>query len=154
MFWTLEEGHWFVSLYNDYGDSQTVELVMSMSESDSASLCHNNCNGRGNCVLGKCVCNPGYGGNHCQIGIKCNGSSVTMFFIFAFSGTCPILCNGNGNYKFGECHCHPGWKGKECQLRHDECEVSDCSGHGHCQEGRCKCLTGFTGENCQKGVML
>ena len=36
----LEEGHWFVSIYNDDGDSQAVELTISTSAQLTGSPSH------------------------------------------------------------------------------------------------------------------
>ena len=117
----LEEGHWFVSLYNDDGASHGVELLTRSREEVSCE-CREDCNGRGECVAGECDCQPGYEGQSCLLSV------------------CPLLCSGQGEYSGGECVCKPGWKGKECNIRYEECEVPDCSGHGHCEDGKCVCM--------------
>lgn len=125
----LEAGEWFLSIYNDDGDPHQVNLVITRGP--GGGECPQRCHERGNCILGRCQCAPGYSGIDC--------SQVL----------CPILCSGHGAYVGGQCICHPGFKGKECQLRHHECEVPDCHGQGHCVDGRCKCAKGYTGEFCQ-----
>ncbi|XP_037907848.1 teneurin-m isoform X3 [Hermetia illucens] len=127
----LESGHWFISLYNDDGDAQEVTFYAAIAE-DMTQNCPNGCSGNGQCLLGHCQCNPGFGGDDCS------------------ESVCPVLCSQHGEYINGECICNPGWKGKECSLRHDECEVADCSGHGHCKSGNCQCLRGFKGNFCEE----
>ncbi|XP_055907187.1 teneurin-m isoform X3 [Eupeodes corollae] len=127
----MEPGHWFVSLYNDDGDVQEVTFYAAIAE-DMTQNCPNGCSGNGQCLLGHCQCNPGFGGDDCS------------------ESVCPVLCSQHGEYTNGECICNPGWKGKECSLRHDECEVADCSGHGHCVSGKCQCMRGYKGKFCEE----
>lgn len=127
----LEQGHWFLSLYNDDGDPQEVSFMAAVSE-DLTTNCPNGCSGKGECILGHCQCKPGFGGEDCS------------------ESVCPVLCSQRGEYINGECHCNPGWKGKECSLRHDECEVPDCNGHGLCSNGKCTCVHGFKGKFCDQ----
>uniref|UniRef100_A0A1B6CCY7 Tenascin-like protein n=1 Tax=Clastoptera arizonana TaxID=38151 RepID=A0A1B6CCY7_9HEMI len=127
----LEAGHWFLSLYNDDGDPQEVTFVAIISE-DMTQNCPGGCSGKGQCLLGHCQCNPGFGGEDCS------------------KSVCPVLCSQRGEYINGECQCNPGWKGKECSLRHDECEVPDCNSHGHCANGKCACARGFKGKFCEE----
>ena len=61
----MEEGHWFVSLYNDDGDTQEVEFSPTTSK-ELTEGCPNGCHGHGDCVLGKCQCHAGYDGEHCS----------------------------------------------------------------------------------------
>ncbi|XP_049313181.1 teneurin-m isoform X2 [Bactrocera dorsalis] len=127
----MEPGHWFVSLYNDDGDAQEVTFYAAIAE-DMTQNCPNGCSGNGQCLLGHCQCNPGFGGDDCS------------------ESVCPVLCSQHGEYINGECICNPGWKGKECSLRHDECEVADCNGHGHCVSGKCQCMRGYKGKFCEE----
>ncbi|XP_032454288.1 teneurin-m isoform X5 [Nasonia vitripennis] len=127
----MEPGHWFLSLYNDDGDPQEVSLIAVIAE-DMTHNCPNGCSGKGECLLGHCQCNPGFGGEDCS------------------ESVCPVLCSQRGEYINGECQCNPGWKGKECSLRHDECEVPDCNGHGHCTNGKCNCVRGYKGKFCEE----
>ncbi|XP_049888088.1 teneurin-m isoform X2 [Pectinophora gossypiella] len=125
----MEQGHWFLSLYNDNGDPQEVSFVAIVAE-DMTHNCPNGCSGKGECLMGHCQCQPGFGGEDCS------------------ESVCPVLCSQRGEYINGECQCNPGWKGKECSLRHDECEVPDCNGHGHCVNGKCSCVRGYKGKFC------
>ncbi|XP_073990852.1 teneurin transmembrane protein Ten-m isoform X9 [Rhodnius prolixus] len=127
----LEPGHWFLSLYNDDGDPQEIVFIASISE-DMTQSCPGGCSGKGQCLMGHCQCNPGFGGEDCS------------------QSVCPVLCSQRGEYINGECQCNPGWKGKECSLRHDECEVPDCNGHGQCTNGKCICARGFKGKFCEE----
>ncbi|KAJ6650031.1 Teneurin-m, partial [Pseudolycoriella hygida] len=131
----MEPGHWFVSLYNDDGDEQEVTFYASVA-ADMTQNCPNGCSGNGQCLLGHCQCNPGFGGDDCS------------------ESVCPVLCSQHGEYINGECQCNPGWKGKECSLRHDECEVPDCNGHGHCLSGKCQCVRGYKGKFCEEGFHI
>ncbi|VVC40590.1 Hypothetical protein CINCED_3A025864 [Cinara cedri] len=127
----LEQGHWFVSMYNDDGDLTTVTFTATVSQ-DMTLSCPNGCSGKGECMVGHCQCNPGFSGDDCS------------------DSVCPVLCSQRGEYINGECQCNPGWKGKECNLRHDECEVPDCNGHGYCTNGKCICSLGFKGKYCSE----
>ncbi|KAK9876572.1 hypothetical protein WA026_013952 [Henosepilachna vigintioctopunctata] len=126
----MEQGHWFLSLYNDDGDAQEITFIATVAD-DMTHNCPNGCSGKGECLMGHCQCNPGFGGDDCS------------------ESVCPVLCSQRGEYINGECQCNPGWKGKECQLRHDECEVPDCNGHGHCANGKCNCIRGYKGKYCE-----
>ncbi|XP_028159379.1 teneurin-m isoform X1 [Ostrinia furnacalis] len=127
----MEQGHWFLSLYNDDGDPQEISFIAAMAE-DMTHNCPNGCSGKGECLMGHCQCQPGFGGDDCS------------------ESVCPVLCSQRGEYINGECQCNPGWKGKECSLRHDECEVPDCNGHGHCVNGKCSCVRGYKGKFCEE----
>uniref|UniRef100_A0A182T938 Teneurin-2 n=1 Tax=Anopheles maculatus TaxID=74869 RepID=A0A182T938_9DIPT len=127
----MEPGHWFLSIYNDDGDAQEIAFYAVVAE-DMTQNCPNGCSGNGQCLLGHCQCNPGFGGDDCS------------------ESVCPVLCSQRGEYINGECQCNPGWKGKECSLRHDECEVPDCNGHGHCVSGKCACVRGYKGKYCEE----
>ncbi|RVE53849.1 hypothetical protein evm_001511 [Chilo suppressalis] len=127
----MEQGHWFLSLYNDDGDPQEISFIAIMAE-DMTHNCPNGCSGKGECLMGHCQCQPGFGGDDCS------------------ESVCPVLCSQRGEYINGECQCNPGWKGKECSLRHDECEVPDCNGHGHCVNGKCSCVRGYKGKFCEE----
>ncbi|CAK1544761.1 unnamed protein product [Leptosia nina] len=125
----MEQGHWFLSLYNDDGDPQEISFIAMLADYLTHS-CPNGCSGKGECLMGHCQCQPGFGGDDCS------------------ESVCPVLCSQRGEYINGECQCNPGWKGKECSLRHDECEVPDCNGHGHCVNGKCSCVRGYKGKFC------
>ncbi|XP_022122591.2 teneurin-m isoform X2 [Pieris rapae] len=125
----MEQGHWFLSLYNDDGDPQEISFIAVLADYLTHS-CPNGCSGKGECLMGHCQCQPGFGGDDCS------------------ESVCPVLCSQRGEYINGECQCNPGWKGKECSLRHDECEVPDCNGHGHCVNGKCSCVRGYKGKFC------
>ncbi|XP_043193937.1 teneurin-m-like isoform X3 [Amphibalanus amphitrite] len=127
----LLQGNWFFSVYNDDGEETPVTLTLTEAK-DMTEGCPNGCSGTGECLLGRCECRAGFGGEDCS------------------EMACPLLCSGNGEYRDGQCHCKPEWKGRECSLRHDQCEVPDCSGHGRCREGTCRCAQGYKGEFCEQ----
>ena len=81
----LREGHWFVSLYNDFGDAQTVDMVAALAL-EMTEGCPNGCNGHGECVLGRCQCESGYGGEDCSQGnIMFNISKKAKIMALAFA---------------------------------------------------------------------
>lgn len=61
----MEQGHWFLSLYNDDGDPQEVTFVAAVAD-DMTHNCPNGCSGKGECLMGHCQCNPGFGGDDCS----------------------------------------------------------------------------------------
>lgn len=61
----MEQGHWFLSLYNDDGDPQEISFVAAVAE-DMTESCPNGCSGKGECLLGHCKCTPGFGGEDCS----------------------------------------------------------------------------------------
>lgn len=61
----MEPGHWFLSIYNDDGDAQEITFYAIVAE-DMTQNCPNGCSGNGQCLLGHCQCNPGYGGDDCS----------------------------------------------------------------------------------------
>lgn len=73
----MEPGHWFLSLYNDDGDPQEVSFIAIIAE-DMTHNCPNGCSGKGECLLGHCQCNPGFGGEDCS------------------ESVCPVLCSQRG----------------------------------------------------------
>lgn len=95
-----------------------------------ASRCGNNCNGKGECLLNKCVCQPGYGGQFCE--------KKEPY-------VCPNNCANAGVCFLGRCLCEPGRVGADCS-GHAPC-VGGC-GNGVCLSGRCACVSGWTGANC------
>lgn len=76
-----------MSLYNDFGDAQAVDLVAALSL-EMTEGCPNGCNGHGECVLGRCQCETGYGGEDCS-----QGTFLPIFLYASISIVlCPILC--------------------------------------------------------------
>lgn len=61
----MEQGHWFLSLYNDDGDPQEVSFIAAIAD-DMTHNCPNGCSGKGECLMGHCQCNPGFGGDDCS----------------------------------------------------------------------------------------
>lgn len=66
----MEQGHWFMSLYNDDGDPQEISFTAGVAD-DMTHNCPNGCSGKGECLMGHCQCNPGFGGDDCSES-KCN----------------------------------------------------------------------------------
>lgn len=61
----MEQGHWFLSLYNDDGDPQEISFIAAVAE-DMTHNCPNGCSGKGECLMGHCQCQPGFGGDDCN----------------------------------------------------------------------------------------
>ena len=53
-----------MSLYNDDIDSQEISFVLRVSQ-ELTKNCPSGCNGRGQCILGRCQCEAGYDGPDC-----------------------------------------------------------------------------------------
>lgn len=60
------------------------------------------CSSHGVCIHGECHCNPGWGGNNCEI-------MKTM---------CADQCSGHGTYQTesGTCTCDANWTGPDCSI--------------------------------------
>lgn len=82
----MEPGHWFVSLYNDDGDEQEVTFYASVA-ADMTQNCPNGCSGNGQCLLGHCQCNPGFGGD------DCSESKLRIYFIHNGQITRHLFCS-------------------------------------------------------------
>ncbi|XP_032905100.1 tenascin isoform X16 [Amblyraja radiata] len=90
--------------------------------------CPANCNDRGQCVDGRCVCEAGYTGDDCGLEDLCLND-----------------CSDQGRCMHGVCHCFEGYTGEDCS--HEVCRV-DCGEHGICQKEVCVCDEGYAGEDC------
>lgn len=91
------------------------------------------CSGHGMVAFGRCFCEPGWEGHHCEAAIGC-----------------PADCSGQGQCLHGACYCEPGFSGEACEVAttcHD-----DCSGNGVCMYGACFCVAGYTGPSCAEPV--
>ena len=99
--------------------------------------CLNNCNNRGACVNGQCVCEMKYYGADCS-------KSKNSFKI----DKCANNCNRNGrcNEETMECVCNDGFSGEFCENR--DCE-KPCFNGGKCVDGHCLCENGWTGPTCE-----
>lgn len=90
--------------------------------------CPANCNDRGQCVDGRCVCEAGYTGDDCGLEDLCLND-----------------CSDQGRCINGVCHCFEGYTGEDCS--HEVCRV-DCGEHGICHKEVCVCDEGYAGEDC------
>lgn len=61
----MEQGHWFLSLYNDDGDPQEITFIAMVAE-EMTHNCPNGCSSKGECLMGHCQCQPGFGGDDCS----------------------------------------------------------------------------------------
>ena len=111
-----------------------TELVSS----PGADRCPFGCGVNGLCLLGKCLCRPGYSGRTCGDG----GGAACATEERSDGG-----CSGHGVCKGVKCFCLPGWIGARCDEQRP-CP-SDCSGRGVCFVGQCLCAPSFTGTACE-----
>lgn len=98
------------------------------------------CNGKGLCVDGACLCAAGWGKSPGTVGPNtCRERS------------CPVDCGENGVCKDNHCVCQEGWQGPAC--RQPKC-LNDCSGHGQCSfvsahsAAECMCEFGYALPDC------
>lgn len=122
--------------------------------------CPYDCNGKGLCVRGSCICHALLFGDACQ------------------HRRCPGDCSGAGYCFQGQCRCSTGFGGPDCATLLQEVSApvpismtsvavtstgsaatlrvlsqktcpSNCTQHGECQDGKCTCNQGYGGEACQ-----
>jgi len=61
----VQPGLWFIALYNDDVVHQDVAISLTLTD-ELATPCPEDCNGRGRCLSGKCVCRDGFAGTDCS----------------------------------------------------------------------------------------
>ncbi|KAK5851610.1 hypothetical protein PBY51_023150 [Eleginops maclovinus] len=88
-----------------------------------------------------CVCDPGWGGDLCEIDTDDCASQPCVH------GSCQDYLAGF------ECRCQPGYAGTLCDEDLNECERHPCEHGGTCQDGpnmfTCVCPKGYSGPLCQ-----
>jgi len=115
----------------------------------NSTLKTNLCNGRGNCVCGKCECHRRPNPHETVDGKYCECDN------FSCDRLDNKLCSGNGVCTCGRCVCAYEWKGDACQCRDTKQSCIPigggdvCSGNGHCKCGTCHCLPNAKGRYCQ-----
>lgn len=60
----VEPGRWFLAVYNDDLQRHDVSIGLTLTN-EVATPCPDDCNGRGQCINGKCLCRDGFAGNDC-----------------------------------------------------------------------------------------
>ena len=71
----VEPGRWFLAVYNDDLQRHEVSIGLTLTN-EVATPCPDDCNGRGQCINGKCLCRDGFAGNDCATS-KCR--SLPLF---------------------------------------------------------------------------
>lgn len=61
----VEPGRWFLAVYNDDLQRQEVAIGLTLTN-EVATPCPDDCNGRGQCLNGKCLCRDGFAGTDCS----------------------------------------------------------------------------------------
>lgn len=79
----VEPGRWFLAVYNDDSQRQDVAVGLTLTN-EVATPCPDDCNGRGQCLNGKCLCRDGFAGTDCST------SNLTNFPAVSFQ---TINCN-------------------------------------------------------------
>lgn len=61
----VEPGRWFLAVYNDDLQRHDVSIALTLTN-EVATPCPDDCNGRGQCLNGKCLCRDGFAGTDCS----------------------------------------------------------------------------------------
>ena len=92
--------------------------------------CKSDCNKKGNCHFGFCVCDKNFWGGRCQSQL-CPGG-ITFFDDDFHIKQESIYCSGNGQcLENGKCLCEEGFTGQDCSIA--EC-LNNCNGEKY---GKC-----------------
>lgn len=115
------------------------------------------CNGRGQCICGKCVCDTLENPKEVISGEFCECDN------FSCERHDSLICSGpeNGVCECGQCKCFDSWEGEacECSSLTDDCidpfKGEICSNHGKCRCGKCECDFSigdfrYSGKFCEK----
>uniref|UniRef100_A0A3B3UL19 Integrin beta n=1 Tax=Poecilia latipinna TaxID=48699 RepID=A0A3B3UL19_9TELE len=108
------------------------------------------CNGKGNLVCGKCLCDDGWAGAFCNCS-KTSGSTKDQCIGPGMTES----CSGRGDCQAcGTCVCYnpDQYEGPYCQYDKTQCQrVAGilCNDRGSCVMGRCACSEGWKGNACE-----
>ncbi|XP_014825792.1 PREDICTED: integrin beta-4 isoform X3 [Poecilia mexicana] len=108
------------------------------------------CNGKGNLVCGKCLCDDGWAGAFCNCS-KTSGSTKDQCIGPGMTES----CSGRGDCQAcGTCVCYnpDQYEGPYCQYDKTQCQrVAGilCNDRGSCVMGRCACSEGWEGTACE-----
>lgn len=149
----VNPGLWYLTIINDGLHKEEYQFHFEEIDDKTERLCPNNCNNRGICQNGVCVCQPSYTGVDCSIGKPKWIFYMNSIWSFVLLAQCTDLCSGHGVIEHGQCRCHEGWHGAECQLMLNQCEIANCNNHGTCLSGKCVCQNGYQGKFCEQSKM-
>eukprot|EP00298_Acanthocystis_sp_HF-20_P013509 c20386_g1_i1.p1 GENE.c20386_g1_i1~~c20386_g1_i1.p1 ORF type:complete len:947 (-),score=417.33 c20386_g1_i1:84-2924(-) len=110
-----------------------------LGESCAIKKCPDNCNGRGDCKGGRCMCRSPY---H-------SGPLESCEFI-SCPNNCTAATQGNCKKDIGKCSCIPPWTGEDCSIKPCPGSPQECSNQGQCDHktGTCDCLPDYAGNDC------
>ena len=121
--------------------------VPKLAPPECPELCADGCfNGFCDCGHARCVCKPGFSGDHCEVDVcasaRCgeHGQCTARYL----GGTLPVI--------LAACECSLPYTGTTCEA--NPCAAVDCGSHGSCIavnefETTCSCTAGYSGANCE-----
>ncbi|KAM7532886.1 hypothetical protein Aperf_G00000128321 [Anoplocephala perfoliata] len=141
------------------GPGEGMHLLSGAACQKGYDPCQSNspCESHGQCRTSgpyyECVCETGWGGNHCERPVTACESAAKRLSPEAVclnGGSCVDSLN-DSSYN---CICLQPWSGSRCEVN-DTCAEENCSGHGVCvffgtsnKSLHCRCDAGWFGDSC------
>jgi hypothetical protein len=115
--------------YSDIAsDNNSIIIYLNDLWILNSETCVDNCNNKGKCNFGRCICDDMYYGISCEL-TKCNSSICYYDPDLWFEEYC-YHCSNHGICNNGVCLCNDGWVGDDCSIM--DCQ-NKCSGFGNCE---------------------